>query len=89
MSNFVIETQRYFDWFNENVLAPLARGLGLLLWRGGDQALIDGALVNGSADAVGRLAGATRLLQSGFLYSYAFWMIIGLAVSLGWFLMHI
>jgi NADH-quinone oxidoreductase subunit L len=51
--------------------------------------VIDGALVNGTAHAVGRLAGATRLLQSGFLYSYAFWMIIGLAVSLGWFLMHI
>jgi NADH-quinone oxidoreductase subunit L len=79
----------YFDWFNENVLVPLARGLGVLLWRGGDQAVIDGALVNGTANAVGRLAGATRLLQSGFLYSYAFWMIIGLAVSLGWFLMHI
>ncbi len=79
----------YFDWFNENVLVPLARGLGVLLWRGGDQTVIDGALVNGTANAVGRLAGATRLLQSGFLYSYAFWMIIGLAVSLGWFLMHI
>ena len=39
----------YFDWFNENVLAPLARGIGFGLWKGGDQALIDGALVNGSA----------------------------------------
>ena len=85
----VLVNKYYFDWFNENVLVPLARALGVLLWRGGDQALIDGALVNGSAEAVGRLAGATRLLQSGFLYSYAFWMIIGLAVSLGWFLMHI
>jgi NADH-quinone oxidoreductase subunit L len=85
----VLVNKYYFDWFNENVLVPLARGLGIVLWRGGDQALIDGALVNGSAHAVGRLAGATRLLQSGFLYSYAFWMIIGLAVSLGWFLMHI
>jgi NADH-quinone oxidoreductase subunit L len=78
----------YFDWFNENVLAPMARGLGLVLWRGGDQAVIDGAFVDGSADAVRRLAGVTRLLQSGFLYSYAFWMIIGLAVALGWFLIH-
>jgi len=78
----------YFDWFNENVLAPMARGLGVALWRGGDQALIDGAIVNGSAAAVGRLAGVTRLLQSGFLYTYAFWIIIGLAVSLGWFLIQ-
>jgi len=85
----VLVNKYYFDWFNESVLAPLARGLGVALWRGGDQAVIDGAFVNGSAEAVGRLAGVTRLLQSGFLYSYAFWMIIGLAVSLGWFLIHI
>jgi NADH-quinone oxidoreductase subunit L len=85
----VLVNKYYFDWFNENVLVPLARGLGVALWRGGDEVVIDGALVNGSADAVGRLAGVTRLLQSGFLYSYAFWMIIGLAVSLGWFLIHI
>jgi NADH-quinone oxidoreductase subunit L len=85
----VLVNKYYFDWFNENVLVPLARGLGIALWRGGDQAVIDGAFVNGSAEAVGRLAGVTRLLQSGFLYSYAFWMIIGLAVSLGWFLIHI
>jgi NADH-quinone oxidoreductase subunit L len=79
----------YFDWFNENVLVPTARGLGIALWRGGDQMAIDGALVNGSAAAVGRLAAVTRLLQSGYLYSYAFWMIIGLAVMLGWLLLGI
>jgi len=87
--NVVLANKYYFDWFNERVLAPLARGLGLLLWRGGDELLIDGAIVNGSAATVNRLAGVTRLLQSGFLYSYAFWMIIGLALSLGWFLIHI
>jgi len=87
--NRVLVNKYYFDWFNENVVAALARGLGVLLWRGGDQLVIDGAIVNGSAEAVGRLAGVTRLLQSGFLYSYAFWMIIGLALSLGWFLVHI
>jgi hypothetical protein len=67
----------------------LARWLGIALWRGGDQALIDGAVVNGSAGLVGWIAGVTRHLQSGFLYSYAFWMIIGLAMLLGWFLTHI
>jgi NADH-quinone oxidoreductase subunit L len=45
-------------------------------------------MVNGSANFVGWLAGVARQLQSGFLYSYAFWMIIGLAVLLGWFLIH-
>jgi NADH-quinone oxidoreductase subunit L len=78
----------YFDWFNENVLAPLARGIGLGLWKGGDQALIDGVMVNGTADTVGRFGGLMRQVQSGYLYSYAFWMMIGLAVLLGWFLTH-
>jgi len=79
----------YFDWFNENVLARAARGLGLALWRGGDQAVIDNTLVNGSAGAVAWFAGRARLLQNGFLYSYAFWMIVGLVLLLGWFLVRV
>jgi NADH-quinone oxidoreductase subunit L len=51
--------------------------------------VIDGVMVNGTAGMVGRLAGLTRQLQSGFLYSYAFWMIISLAVLLGWFLIGV
>ncbi len=62
------------------------RGLGSLLWNAGDRAIIDGALVNGSANAVGCLAGIVRRVQTGFLYTYAFWMVIGLALLLGWFL---
>jgi NADH-quinone oxidoreductase subunit L len=76
----------YFDWFNEKVLAPLARGIGLGLWKAGDQAIIDGALVNGSAATVGWFGGVVRRVQSGYLYSYAFWIVIGLAALLGWFL---
>jgi len=87
--NRVLINKYYFDWFNERVIAPLARGLGRLLWRDGDQLLIDGGLVDGSASVVSRLSGVARRLQSGLLYSYAFWMIIGLAVALGWFLIHI
>ncbi len=87
--NRVLDNKYYFDWFNENVIARLTRGIGLVLWRVGDQAIIDGGMVNGSAGLVGWLAGVTRQLQSGFLYSYAFWMIIGLAALLGWFLWRI
>jgi NADH-quinone oxidoreductase subunit L len=87
--NRILANKYYFDWFNENVLARLTRGLGIALWRGGDQAVIDGAMVNGTAGLVGWLASVTRLLQSGFLYSYAFWMIIGLALLLGWFLVRV
>jgi NADH-quinone oxidoreductase subunit L len=82
----VLLNKYYFDWFNEKILAPAALLLGRGLWHGGDQAVIDGALVDGTASAIGRAARLIRRVQSGYLYSYAFWMIIGLAVLLGWFL---
>jgi NADH-quinone oxidoreductase subunit L len=78
----------YFDWVNERLIAPLARLIGVGLWKGGDQALIDGVMVNGTAEEVNWLGGVLRRVQSGYLYSYAFWMVIGLAVLLGWFLMQ-
>ena len=74
----------YFDWFNENVLAGATRGFGRLLWGVGDQAVIDGALVNGSARGVAVLAAIVRRVQSGYLYHYAFAMVIGLAALIGW-----
>jgi NADH-quinone oxidoreductase subunit L len=76
----------YFDWVNEKVIAPLARGIGFGLWKAGDQGIIDGALVNGSAAGVGWFGGVVRRVQNGYLYSYAFWIMIGLAALLGWFL---
>jgi NADH-quinone oxidoreductase subunit L len=86
---YTILTQKYyFDWFNEKVIAALTRLIGVGLWKGGDQVLIDGVMVNGTADEVTRLGGLLRRVQSGYLYSYAFWMMIGLAVLLGWFLAH-
>jgi len=78
----------YFDWFNEKVLAPLARGLGFGLWKGGDQGLIDGLLVNGSARSIGWFAGVVRHVQTGYLYHYAFAMIIGLSALLAWLLLR-
>ena len=82
---WVLEHKYGFDAFNEKVLARGGRLLGSFFWKAGDQAIIDGA-VNGSASTIGFLAGVVRRVQSGFLYSYAFWMVIGLAVMLGWFL---
>ena len=82
-------TQKYyFDWVNEQVIAPLTRGIGIGLWKGGDEVLIDGAMVNGTAAGVTWFGSVLRLVQSGYLYSYAFWMMIGLALLLGWFLLH-
>jgi NADH-quinone oxidoreductase subunit L len=75
-----------FDWFNENVIMPAALLLGGGLWRVGDQLVIDDALVNGSARTVGWLGSVMRYAQSGYLYHYAFAMILGLASLLLWLL---
>ncbi len=77
----------YFDDFNEKVLARGTLGVGNILWRFGDVTVIDGGLVNGSARLVGWAAQWSRQLQSGYLYHYAFAMIIGLAVLVGWLLL--
>ncbi|HWI81043.1 MAG TPA: NADH-quinone oxidoreductase subunit L, partial [Ramlibacter sp.] len=81
----ILENKYYFDWFNENVIARGARLLGRGLWRGGDEGVIDGALVNGSARAVGWVAGVVRWVQTGYIYHYAFAMIIGVFVLMTWF----
>jgi NADH-quinone oxidoreductase subunit L len=78
----------YFDWLYENVLAAGVRNFGASLWRRGDETVIDGWLVNGSARAVGALALLVRRVQSGYLYHYAFAMIIGLSLLLGWLLLR-
>jgi NADH-quinone oxidoreductase subunit L len=80
----ILENKYYLDWFNENVLARLARGLGFGLWKGGDGGVIDGVLVNGSARLVGGVARLTRHLQSGHLYWYALVMILGVFVFMTW-----
>ncbi len=80
----VLENKYYLDWFNENVLSAGARVVGLGLWKGGDQALIDGAIVNGSARAVGALGGAVRRVQTGHLYWYALVMMLGIFGLLTW-----
>lgn len=78
----------YFDEFNERVIAAGGRSLGQALWKVGDQVLIDGGLVNGSARLVGWISAVVRHLQSGYLYHYAFAMIIGLAALLGWYVLR-
>jgi NADH-quinone oxidoreductase subunit L len=82
----LLDNKYYFDWFNENVIAAGARSFGRHLWKRGDESVIDGWLVNGSANAVGRVAGIVRHLQTGYLYHYAFAMIIGLSMLIGWLL---
>jgi NADH-quinone oxidoreductase subunit L len=73
-----------FDWFNEHVIAAGARALGGGLFKAGDETVIDNGLVNGSARIVGWLGSVMRYAQSGYLYHYAFAMILGLASLLLW-----
>ncbi len=75
----------YLDAFNEQVLARGTRFLATILWKRGDQALIDGWLVNGSWRLVGKLSHMARRLQSGFLYHYALLMILGMFGLITWF----
>ena len=60
------------------------RAVGSFLWQKGAQLLIDGMLVNGTANTIGRLAGIMRQLQTGYIYTYAFTMIVGLTMLLSW-----
>jgi len=78
--NTLLENKYYFDKFNDLVFAGGARLLGKVLWRGGDVAIIDGFIVNGSAKVVGWISSITRLFQTGYVYHYAFTMIIGVFV---------
>ena len=81
----LLENKYYLDWFNENVLARGARGLGNVFWKVGDQAIIDGALVNGSWKLVGWVSSVVRRVQSGYIYHYAFGMILGVFVLMTYF----
>ncbi len=76
----LFENKYYFDKINEVVFAGGARLLGKVFWRGGDVTLIDGLIVNGSAKVVGWVASVVRYFQTGYVYHYAFTMIIGLFV---------
>ena len=79
----VLENKYYLDWFNEHVLAAGARLPGTGLWKGGDQAVIDGT-INGSARLMGGLAGVMRQMQTGRLYTYALVMLLGIFGLLTW-----
>ncbi len=81
----ILERKYGFDELYQAVFARGSVALGRLFWRVGDQALIDGVMVNGSASTVSRIAFVVRRLQSGYLFHYAFMMILGLIVIVGAF----
>jgi len=84
----LLENKYYVDHLYQAVFARGSLLLGRALWRGGDVAVIDNGLVNGSARLVGAVAARVRRIQSGYLYHYAFAMIVGLIVLLGAFVLY-
>ncbi len=87
---YTLLDQKYFmDRFNDWFFAGGARFVGRGLWRFGDATVIDGAIVNGSARLVGWFASVARKFQSGFIYHYAFTMIIGVFVLMTWWFLGI
>jgi len=85
--NKVLENKYYVDWVNEQIIARGMRCLGRGLWQTGDRGIIDGLLINGSARVVGWVAAISRHLQSGFIYHYAFAMIIGIMALVTFFVL--
>lgn len=74
----------YADTVVERIIPKFSTGVGNVLWKIGDATLIDGAAVNGTARIVGWVAATVRQIQTGYLYTYAFAMVIGLAALIGW-----
>ncbi len=78
----LLENKYYFDRFNDWFFAAGARNTSSLLWKFGDVKIIDGFFVNGSANLIAKLSGVVRRIQTGYIYHYAFAMIIGVFVLL-------
>jgi NADH-quinone oxidoreductase subunit L len=83
---YVLMNKYGFDEFNKFVFVRGARAIGDVFWKVGDVFIIDGVFVNGTARTVGWVSSVIRRVQSGYLYHYAFAMIIGLFVLITWYL---
>jgi NADH-quinone oxidoreductase subunit L len=80
----LLQNHYYFDRFNAWFFAGGARVLGAFLSNVGDRSIIDGFFVNGAARVVGWTAALVRQVQSGYVYHYAFTMILGVFALLMW-----
>ncbi|HIQ14099.1 MAG TPA: NADH-quinone oxidoreductase subunit L, partial [Leucothrix sp.] len=77
--------KKYFaDEFNMTVFAGGALALGKGLWAAGDRFLIDGLMVNGTAKVTGWFSSVIRYIQTGYLYHYAFSIILGVLAIMSW-----
>jgi NADH-quinone oxidoreductase subunit L len=79
----------YFDELYDFLFVRPAFRLGRAFWQGGDGALIDGVGPDGVAAAARGIAKRVGALQSGYLYHYAFAMLIGLAACVTWYIVKV
>ena len=82
----LLDRKYFFDEFYSWLFAGGARALGNGLWKFGDVKVIDGFFVNGAARVIGSTAMLVRKFQSGYIYHYAFTMIVGVFVLMSWWL---
>ena len=82
----VLEEKYFFDTLWMKVFPSIGKSIGRILWKQGDEKMIDGALVNGTAYGIRSIASVIRNIQTGYLYHYAFAMIVGLVIILSWLL---
>ena len=82
----LLDNKYFVDQFNDWFFAGGFRRIGALFSNIGDRSIIDGFFVNGSARLVGAASGVLRQIQSGFIYQYAFTMIIGVLIFLFWWI---
>ena len=82
----LLEEKYYFDKLWMSVFPKTGKAIGYFLWKQGDEKIIDNGLVNGTASSVRSLSFVMRRLQTGYLYHYAFAMILGLISILTWLL---
>jgi NADH-quinone oxidoreductase subunit L len=82
----LLDEKYYMDHLYINGFAAGGRAIGTVFWKLGDTFIIDGLLVNGTAKLVGLFAAASRKLQTGYIYHYAFAMIIGAIGLMTWWI---
>ncbi len=80
----IVERKYGFDELYSLIFARGARVIGTGFWKGGDQTVIDGLMVNGSARVTGWFSGIIRLAQTGLLNTYAFYMLFGILIGVSW-----
>jgi NADH-quinone oxidoreductase subunit L len=80
----ILINQYGFEALYSRYATAVARGLGLVLWRAVDAGIVDGVMVGGTVGTMGRLGRMVKRLQSGYLYHYAFAMIVAVVLLVAW-----